>query len=75
MQTFAGFAFISEMDEAVLYKMSFDPCTDYFPVKEKEAAYRKVFIYTLLSIVVPLYAVVVLIITVSEYFCVFCWSM
>lgn len=72
VQTFAGFAFISQMDEAVLSKMSFDPYTDYFPVKDKEAASRRVYIHGLLSIVVPLYAIVLVIITVSEYYCLIC---
>lgn len=72
VQTFAGFAFISEMDEAVMYKMSFDPYGDYFPVNDKEAASKRKLTTTVLTIAIPFYAIFVFLLTISNYFCVFC---
>lgn len=72
VQTFAGFAFIAQLDEAVFCNMSFDPYSDYFPTKEKDARTKKRVVLSVLSVLVPAYAIVALIAAVAEYFCVFC---
>ena len=72
IQTFAGFEFISQMDEALMQQMKFDPYKDYYIPTRPEAKLKKAYVRAVLYVFVPSVTIFSAYITFSNVCLTFC---
>lgn len=72
IQTFAGFEFISRMDEALMQHMKFDPYCDYHMPSRPEAKLKKMHVRVILYIFVPVVTIFTTYITFANSCISFC---
>ena len=74
IQTFAGFEFISRLDEALLMVIKFDPHAEYYIPSRSEAKIKKAYVRAILYTVVPSIVIFTVYITFSNTCFAFCSS-